>query len=90
MIGEGGRCDGAVKPDVAPCTGPCSCTGELMISSRVGIGKLKWFGNQFHTNDQECREEQIRGRVLTCLVSSSGPWPSPVGVPPRGKTELPR
>lgn len=73
MIGEGGRCDGAVKPDVAPCTGPCSCTGELIISSREGIGKLKWFADQFHTNDQECGKgaDQETNTDLSCLFI----WP---------------
>ena len=31
---------GAVKLDVAPWWGPCSCMGELSISSRDGIGRL--------------------------------------------------
>jgi hypothetical protein len=38
---EGRFCsDEAVNPEVAPCTGPCSWTGELMISSREGMGRL--------------------------------------------------
>lgn len=40
MVGLGGRALGAVYPDVVPWKGPCSCMGELIISSRDGIGRL--------------------------------------------------
>lgn len=43
MMGLGGlsAVAAAVKLDVAPWWGPYSCTGELRISSRLGMGRLE-------------------------------------------------
>ena len=41
MTGVGGLCADMVKLDVAPGTSPYSRTGELIISSRDGIGRLR-------------------------------------------------
>lgn len=47
MVGVAGRgAFGAVNPEVVPWKGPCSCIGELRISSRDGIGRLRT-GRQF-------------------------------------------
>ena len=40
MMGLAARRSGAVKLEVAPWTGPCSCMGELRISSLEGMGRL--------------------------------------------------
>jgi hypothetical protein len=68
MTGLEARRSGAVKFEVAPWTGPCSCMGELRISSLDGMGRLliRKYCKQRHHRSRINKDEPILSPNLTC------------------------
>lgn len=58
MTGLASRPVVEVKPDAPPWSGPCSRIGELMISSRVGMGRLPVIGSASSNSEQQRESDE--------------------------------